>query len=134
MTDSAEEHIDAELLVSRFEPANVRSDKQPRGEPRRRDPEDTELNVPGAADDIRKIIRQRDAVKPVTFDAVMGRDHPDRDLYEEQKRNDDEVLDGRFLRRRQRGTDERVGRRSIVGLGLFVRGGVIPDHRADAGK
>src|SRR5690606_27652433 len=70
---SAEQHVNAELLKFRLVAADIRCDEKPGGEPRRSDPENAELCVPRSRHDIRQPFIERNAVTSAAFDAVMRR-------------------------------------------------------------
>ena len=80
-----------------FEAADEGSDEKTRRQPRRCDPEDAELRVPCARDDVWQILRERNSIEALALDPVVRRDHAHDDLQQEQERHDDEVLHGGFL-------------------------------------
>ena len=61
--ERAEQDVDAEALPLRLVAAHRRADEQAGGQPGRGDPEDAELHVPRAGDDVRQELRERDAVE-----------------------------------------------------------------------
>src|SRR6185295_15722063 len=73
--ECAEKNIDTQLLKLRFVAANKRRYKETRSQPCGRDPENTELQVPGARNNVGKVLREGNAVKPLTLDTVVRRDH-----------------------------------------------------------
>ena len=76
---------------------DIQSGRQPRGG----DPEDPELDVPGAGHDVGEPLAERDAVERVPLHSVVGGDDAHDDLNEDQSGDDEEVFQRRLLRRRQ---------------------------------
>ena len=85
--------IHAEALPGWFLLADERADEESRCQPRGRDPEQSQLNVPGSRHAIGQPPRQWNSVESVPFDAVMGRDDSQKHLQKDQKRDHPEVLD-----------------------------------------
>ena len=115
----AEQHIDAQALVLRFMPADCRADVQAGRQPRGGDPEDGDLQVPGARDGVGQVFVEREAVEALAFHAVVRGDGAHQDLHAPEDHDHEEVLDGRTLRRRGRGAEERVARRKRSVNGSF---------------
>ncbi len=76
----AEKNIDTQLLTLRFVAANERRDKETGGQPCSRDPEDAELQVPRARNNVRKVLREWNAIKALALDAIVCGHHTHRDL------------------------------------------------------
>ncbi len=111
-----EQHVDAESLAFRFVIADQWADEQPGRQPRRGDPEQPHLNVPGASDAVRQPVGKREAVESVSFDTIMRRHHSQQHLHENQRRHDPEVFDRGPLRRRGFPACQRIG----SGAGAFL--------------
>ena len=108
-----EQHVDAELLELRLAARQQRRDVEAGGEPGGGDPEDADLGVDGAADDVGQHLRQRDAEERLALDRVVRGDGAHADLQQHQADDDEEVLARRLHRRRGHGAEQRVGRRRL---------------------
>src|SRR5215204_3515247 len=95
-----EERVHAELLILRLVARDGRRDEEPRRQPRGRNPEEADLRVPRSHDRIRQILRQRNSVETVTFDAVMRGHDAEADLHDDERGDDEEEFEGRALRGR----------------------------------
>ena len=120
-----------ERLELRLLAADQRPDEQAGGQPRRGDPEDAELHVPGARDAVGQDVRDLDAVEAVALDAVVRGDDAQQDLHQDQRRDDPEVLERRALRRRGGPAAQRIGVREAGPRALppFARRTTRPSRR-----
>ena len=76
----AEQHVHAEPLVPRLDAADRRTDVEAGRQPGGGNPEDAELQVPGARDGVGQDPVERDAVEPDALDAVVRGDDAEHDL------------------------------------------------------
>src|SRR4051794_22674496 len=76
--------------------------------PRRRDPENGDLQMPGSRDSIRQILVEREAVEAVTFHSVVRGNHSHQDLDAPESHHNKEILQSRSLRWRWLIPKERV--------------------------
>ena len=83
-----------------FRSADGRSDVQPGRQPRRGDPEQSNLQVPGARHAVWQPAIQRYPVEARALHAVVRGDRTQPDLHHPQRRHHEEIFDGRALRRR----------------------------------
>src|SRR6185369_10543779 len=103
-----EEHIHAELLTLRLVTADEWSNKKSGGKPGRRNPKNSELCMPGSTDYIWQIIGQRNSEEAAAFHAIMCSQHSHCNLQKKQQRDYEKVFNGRFLRGRNLGADQRI--------------------------
>ena len=87
-----EQNIHAKALPPGLVSAHRGSDVQPGRQPRGRDPENADLQVPGARHGIRQPPGERNSIEAIPFDAVVRDDGTHRDLDQPQRRNYEEVL------------------------------------------
>ena len=115
-------------LALGFLGAELGSQVEARGQPAGGDPEDGQLQVPGAGGRVGQDVGEIHTVKPVAFHRVVGRQHTHADLHEEQRHGHGEI------ERRPALAGGGGSRRNGLGCGEFLRGlaGVVPDHQAHA--
>jgi hypothetical protein len=105
-------------LAARLLPPHERRQEQPARHPRRRDPEDRELQVPGAEQAVGQQGCDVEAVEGPRLDAVVGERAAGQGLEQEESRDDSEELAGGALAGRQSPAAERavveVGRRRLA--------------------
>ena len=92
-----EQHVDAEPLELRLAAADGRPDVQAGRQPGGRDPEDSELEVPGAGHGVRQDGVDWDPVEAAPFDSVVGHEHSERDLEQQEPSDGPEILHGGAL-------------------------------------
>ena len=126
-----EQYIHAKPLSFRFSAADCRNDVQAGRQPGGGDPENSDLQMPGARDRIGQPFRKRDSVEAAAFDTVVGDDRAQRDLDHPQRRHHEEVFDRGFLRRRGTQTEQRIASRHDTGGGFVILRSEVPDHAAD---
>ena len=133
--ERAEQDVHAEPLEARLV-TDGGPDVEPRREPRGRDPEDADLEVPGSGDRVRKVFRERDAVEGGALHAVVRDDHAHHDLHEEERRGQPEELHDGALRWRGARREERIGRRRARHrlVVLAPPDGVPCRHRSDTAE
>ena len=132
--DRDEQHVHAESLTFRFGAAHRGHDVQTGRQPRGRDPEDADLQMPGARDGIRQPLRQRNSVEAVAFDTVVRHDRAQRNLHDPERRHHEEVLHRGLLRRRGIQAEQRIATWHDAGGGSVVLRCEVPDHAADRGQ
>src|ERR1035437_2137301 len=128
----AEEYVDAEPLILRLVSSHRGSNIQARCQPRSRDPEDGELQVPRAGHCVGWLAIQGEAIKTVAFDRIVRGQDTHRDLHAPKDHYYEKILHRGALRRCRLDCEEGIcGWIGAVNEDLFLRR-VPPDHAADS--
>ena len=127
----AEEDVHPEALVPRLGAAEQRRQVEAGGEPGGGDPEDAQLQMPGARHRVGEVLRQGEAEDPVALDAVVRRERAHDHLEHHHAHDDDEVLVGGALARGRRQPEEGIGLGEVrrPGLGLGAAAGATRPWR-----
>ena len=94
-----EECVDTEPLVLRFVSADGRANIESGGQPRRRDPEDGDLQMPGAGDGVGQILGERESKEGLSLDTVVSGQDAHQNLHAPEDHHHIEVFQRRTLRR-----------------------------------
>ena len=110
----AEQQIGKHALAARFAAGDHRHEKNARRQIRRGDPENRQLQMPGAGDVERQHARQIEAEKVGKFRAIMFPGAAQKRLHQKQQRHDEEEPGARALRRRQHHFIRRTERNALL--------------------
>src|ERR1035437_3130180 len=112
--------------------ADSRSDIEAGSQPGRSNPKYGNLQVPGASDCVGQVLVQREAVEAVALDSVVSRQDAHENLDAPENYHDEEILEGRALRRCWLKSEEGIFLRiRAVDEDLFLCG-IPPDKAADS--
>ena len=110
----AQQQIGKHALAARFAAGDHRHEKNARRQIRRGDPENRQLQMPGAGDVERQHARQIEAEKVGKFRAIMFPRAAQKRLHQKQQRHDEEEPGARPLRRREHHLIRRTERNALL--------------------